>query len=299
MTSDNTIDFYLNLGKRYENLLWHMNQLSTKLVHNISKTCLLFYKPLRIVTYPWGKIIPYIWYKIVTRERQDDELKKGGLHLVMGPMGCGKSSITFQTIEELYQTTGFGAYINANIETPKIDENGNKYRHHKPFSFTDIAGVKKVNGKLVGYQKQFFKTWLFPYRVYEEMHRVLNPRFNKEKNYNLLFKVILDDILINRHEGTRAIYMISQLITDIQFMSVTSYVHRPTMVRGINYRRWIKTGIFEIVPTHWIIDTYQFDPMKKGLKLLTTWKKKVDLDILETFDTHAEKSFRKGKKYLQ
>ena len=254
------------------------------------------YKPLRYISMPGGFVFVKIWEVYKDLYIEPDLLKADGVHVVMASMGEGKTSIVFQTAEELFQTKGYGSYVTAKIEKPKKDAEGDFF-NHKFFQWDEIIGVKELNDKKIGYQKARFNSFLFPNRIYDEMSRFLNPRENRARNYMIQFKVIIDDMLINRHEGTKRIWLISQLTTDIQFMKVATYVHIPHMIKGVNYFRWLKTGKFEIVPLKWKVNTYQ--PNLDGkLVLMKRWTKRVNMDILDGFETHAEKHHRSNIPFL-
>ena len=255
-----------------------------------------YYKPLRYLSAPFSYLPVKLWEIYKDLYIEPDPLKADGVHGVMAPMGEGKTSVVFQTLEELHQETGYGAYVSADVEKAKVDDLG-KYYNHKRFEWSDIIEITKFNDKVVGIQKTRFNGHMFPNRMYDEMHRFLNPRQNRNNNYMLYFKVIIDDMLIYRHEATKRIYLISQLTMDIQFTKVCSFIHIPHMVKGISYRRWLKTGKFEKVPLKWKMKTYVPD-MDGKLKLIRKWTKKVDMDILDGFETHAEKNHRTNIKYL-
>jgi len=255
------------------------------------------YKKMRYIAFPGSFIFVKIWEIYKDLYIEPDLLKQDGVHIVMATMRQGKSSVVFQTVEELHKETGYGAYISAKIEKAKQDSKGN-YFNHKYFSWDNIIGIKDFNDKKIGYQKARFNGHLFPNRVYEEMGRFLNPRENRNRNYMIYFKVIIDDMLIYGHEDTKRIYLISQLTTDIQFTKVATYIHIPHMVKGVNYFRWLKNGKFERVPLKWKMKTYVPD-MDGRMTLIKRWTKRVDMDILDGFETHAEKHHRSSIPYLR
>jgi hypothetical protein len=120
-----------------------------------------------------------------------------------------------------------------------------------------------------------------------------NPRDNKKGEYNDIFKPEHDDEVLLRHlkfKHGMNIYS-QQTKTDGQRMETTAfYFEIRKTVKGVNYKKWLHDGKFEIIPKRIKIDIYTLEvgwgDMKRHLYRKMTLK--VPYELLEHYDTLAE-----------
>lgn len=244
------------------------------------------YTVFRYSTIPINYIIGRTWLWYVFRGDQTEPLDATGVHMIQAEPGGGKSMLAFQKSNEIARDTGYTSYHTSAIERPRLSDDGKWWEVlHRLINLKSYyKGGKKV--------KQF-NTELYKSLWVDEFHYLNNPRLNKTNDYNHFFIPFLNDLIFIRHEGfDNNIYLLTQVPTnDIQVMSMLVFYHRVQLKKGFSYIRWIKTGKFEITPLYWRISSYKIDHNNNMKKIhYRTWKKKVDIDELEYFDTHAMKN---------
>lgn len=244
------------------------------------------YAPFRWTTIPLNYIIIRTWLWYVLRDQDNEPLDNTGIHLIRSNPGGGKSMLAYQKANELADHTGFTSYQTSRIEKPRLSEDEKFWVVRHP-----VIDIKSYYRK--GKKIKRFNTLKYKALFVDEFHYMNNPRLNRSNDYNEFFLPFLNDLILMRHEGfDNNIYLFSQVpMNDIQLMSILANYHEVELKKGIDYWRWIRTGKFEIIPLYWRISTYTIDRSDPSKKFLyRKWKKHVDVDELEYFDTHAMKN---------
>lgn len=284
---DYNVDSFIVL---YNKKLTRLVNKYDKLVDYLANFPMHFYGLYRLLTFPTNYVIIYGWKYLLKLFRPLDILMRKGIHIIKSPPGGGKSLSAYLTAEKHYKNSGYQSYINSQFEKPRTDKNGRRYTKHIFFEFENIFGIRNVNGKLEGYQKKLFNSRKAKVVIWDEIHLMFNPRENRSSLYMLAWKPFLNNILHYRHEGFHSHIILSQLKVDIQLASIASYIHQPTTIIDINYRLWMATGQFKMVPVKIKYQTFKFvdDKMKPYRK----WSRRVDYEDLEFYETLALKHTR-------
>lgn len=246
-------------------------------------------KPLRYLGFPWSILIPKVWEYFYFRKYEGIPTDKEGIHFFRSPVGGGKSLTSLVLAERALKLTGYASYFTSPVEKPQkaIDEDGNEYWFvmHKVERLEDVY----VDGKKV---KEFdFDN--YPYMNKDERHLRFNPRMNKTKNYNDAWLKEHEDELLMRHDGAKRIYKFSQhMKLDSQEMETAVYMHEIKAIKGLPWRQWLRDGLLRVYPYVIDFETYiikfQFDGTIKR-DLFMRWQLEVPMEVLEKFDTHAER----------
>lgn len=240
------------------------------------KTVLQHYKTARYTTIPFNKIWLYFWKK--WRLNGATLLHAKGMHFFVALQGGGKSSLIYDLIEEDRIKYSKGAYINVELENPRLDDDSKLlYVYHKQFQLEDFWGLTKKEDSedLEISQKKQFNTEYFNNVVFDEWLANMNHRQNMTKAYKNVFIALISSLARMRHQGIRRILIASQLdTTDTQMMHMFKYIHQIEVVLDIEYWKWIEDGLFEDHIIGWQIWTYsQKRNRKKGSTELTFVKK--------------------------
>lgn len=248
------------------------------------------YSFFRWTTIPFNYIIIRTWLWHILRMTEYEPLDETGVHFIRAKPGGGKSLLAYQKANEILDRTGYAAYFTDPVEKPKLTEDGKFwYVDHKLINLKSYyqsgKAVKRFN------TKKWKSLWV------DEFQILNNPRLNKKTEYNDFFIPFLNDLLTIRHDGfDNNIYLLSQIPNnDIQLMSMITKYHDIEIRKGINYLRWLRTGKFEILPIKWKISTYNIHIGDGGLVkkvLYRKWTKRVDIDSLDYFDTHARRGMK-------
>jgi len=261
-------------------------QVFALILEGYSSVACLIYGPFRWTTIPLNLIIVRTWLWYIFRGDEREPLDATGVHFIQAKPGGGKSMLAFQKANEIADRTGYASYMTSAIEKPRISRNNLfKVVTHKVINirsyYREGSKVKQYNTKK---RKSLFV---------DEFHYLNNPRLNKTRDYNGFFVPFQSDLILMRHQGfDNNVYLFSQLPTnDIQIMSIVVFYHEIELKLGVSYWRWLKTGKFQVLPLKWKIKTYSVDLVKNNRKkLYRKWKKKVDQDRLQYFNTFAMKN---------
>lgn len=245
---------------------------------------------LRYAGFPYSILIPYIWKIYIMNRTESLPTDKEGIHFFRAPVGGGKSLTSFVLAERALKLTGFASYFSSAVEKPMLSEDGKYYYvMHKVQKLEDVY-VDGKRAKEWDYEK-------YPYVNKDERHLRYNPRVNKSKKYNEAWLLEHEDELLMRHEGAKRIYKFSQhMKLDGQEMETAIYMHDIAVVKGLPYSQWLKDGKLRIYPYRikfetFVID-YGFDGSVKR-KLIRKWSLPVPMEVLDRFDTHAERRTKK------
>lgn len=266
-----------------QKILDQVHLIIEKVVSEYDRTVTNLYGFFRWTTIPLNYIIVRTWLWYIFRLALHEPLDDTGVHLIRSNPGGGKSMLAFQKSNEIADRTGYASYHTSRIEKPHLTEDKKFYAvYHRVIN---LKNYYKNGKKVMRYNTKLYKSMHV-----DEFHYLNNSRLNKTNVYNEFFIPFLNDLVLMRHEGfENNIYLYSQVPNnDVQIMSILVHYHEVDLVKGIDYWRWIRTGKFEIVPKYWRIETFNVDranPTKK--KLYRKWKKRVDIDNLTYFDTHA------------
>lgn len=223
-----------------------------------------------------------------------------GIHYIYALPGGGKTSLSYDLIEEERLNTGYGSYVNTAMEMPRYDELKDVfYKYHSEFEIEDYFGSKEYTDAEgnVRYKIQQLKRFdrRFPIIVFDELLSWLNHRVNNTKDYLQIFIALIQFLAQRRHRHIKKVYFLNQLdTTDIQLMSVFNYVHEVKIDLDIPYIEWIKTGKLDLHIMGWWIDTYKFNSVGKksadNKYLVQTHyrKKTADFDYFESLSQQEE-----------
>lgn len=246
-------------------------------------------KLLRHLGFPWVILIPKVWQYFYMQKHLSLPTDKEGIHFFRSPVGGGKSLTSLVLAERALKVTGFASYFTSPVEKPQraLDDDGNEYWYvmHKVEKLDDVY----VNGK----RAKEFDYDRYPYVNKDERHLRFNPRMNKTKEYNQAWLVEHEDELLMRHDGAKRIYKFSQhMKLDSQEMETATYMHDIKAVKGLPWTQFLKDGLLRIYPYMIQFETYEIIYSFKGdmdRRLVAKWNLMVPMEVLDKFDTHAER----------
>lgn len=240
-----------------------------RMLYNIYKKV---YKVYRYAFFPfsWGFVL--LWWWLLGD--MGKILHAQGIHYITATTGGGKSLLAFHIVEEKREFLKKNSYINSPFEKA-IDG----VKHHKVFDFSDFwddngVMIKRPNGRK------------YATIVFDEVHRLFNPRLNKMKEYNIKFAPFMDWLTIHRHEKFENVYLLSQLKLDVQMSTIVKFIHQVNVKKRPSLGIWLKTGERVLLPKKFYIETWT-QTVKDEYILVKTHKKAVRLDLLDRFETHA------------
>jgi hypothetical protein len=225
----------------------HLSELYSKAILSES-----FYKKARYLTFPWHWIIIVAW--ILTRhETKSIPFDEPGVQIISGGPGAGKTSCAYEIIERDRILNGKPWYINTPFEKVRSDYEANlKFRYHALYDFSDFWSDRKTH-KIPNHI-------LYGGMVIDEIHRILNPRYNNTNEYNDKFEPFSDYAVVVRHFIKKIIATTQMNRVDIQFEQLAKYFHRVRIDIGFDYEDWlVDTGLFRFKPLGWYVETYTVD----------------------------------------
>jgi hypothetical protein len=269
--------FSLNFINKYEKLLSFYS--SFNITSTYSKLLLAFtdkYEKFLIEKSLFARVstMPtnYYLYRMLKKLKKSnvDPLLFNGVHFITALMGGGKSSLIYDVIEEIRRNTGKSSYVNADFEKIKYDDVAEKsYLHHQKFELTeffDMSNIKKNDeetGQIKISQKKKFNR-NFDSIVLDEWLSEMNHRNNKKSDYNNIFLALMNMIAHMRHQKMKRIFVLSQMsTTDVQLMTMFSFIHEIQVDLDCTYLDWIKTGSLSKKIKGWWISTYAKPTNKK------------------------------------
>ena len=278
-------DFIVELISRITMLVIHG-------AHFVLGKMLDLYQGLGVVVYPWFRwttvplnyliVRTFLWY--IYRDDGKEPLDLPGVHYIVSPPGGGKSMLAFQKSNEIADETGYGSYHTSMIEKPRLSKDGKFY----------VVTHRVINPKDYYHSREKikrFNTKKYKALFFDEFHAENNSRLNKESAYNDFFIPFMVDLIKMRHFGfDKNIYLFSQVPNnDIQIMSIIARYHEVTIKKGLRYIDWLFRGRFKIEPLYFTIKTYRMIRTTENFrkKLDRVWKKRIDIEALKYFDTHA------------
>lgn len=296
------IDSIMHLGDNILDAFFHAANKGIHAFGSFSNQVLLgLYKlfkkqdrSMRYAALPWSPLIP-IAYKWFHRNNYDRlPIFIPGMHMIRARVGGGKSLTSFVLAEMTLKETGHASYFTSAVEKPQLSEDGKYwYVYHRVI---DMKDYYKDGRKVMNYNTNLYKN------IHkDERHLDYNPRMNKGKEYNARFIPEHQDHLLMRHDGFDNIYMYSQhMKLDSQEMDALTLMHEVETVKDIPIQRWLDDGKFNFIPVTLKFTSYtvevEFDGSMKR-KVFRKWKITVPYEVLQRFDTHAEKVKHAGLPY--
>ena len=280
---ENVVDAFCHV---YEKLIKLTTSLIVKMSELFNFFIYQFYGLFRWTTFYMNWIIIRTWLWYVFRPFDSKPYLTNTLKYWKGDPGAGKSLSSYIIAEEIREETGMASYFTSPIEKPRLSEDGRYwYVYHRVI---DLADYYKDRKKVKN-----FNTKLYACLWKDENNLRQNPRFNKEKDYNEIFKPEHDDEVLLRHLGFKhGMNVISQQTrTDSQRMETTAYYFEvKKTVKGINFMKWLQDGKFEIIPVRIKIDVFTlqvgFGDMKRHL--VRKMSIPIPYEKLKYYETHAE-----------
>ncbi len=246
---------------------------------------------LRHLSLPASALIP-ITYRITNRSLDDKiPLLKPGMHQVRAMVGGGKSLTSLALAEFCLKEYGFASYLTSPVEKPQLSEDGKYYYvMHRVINPKDYY---KDGKKVMNYNAE-----LYPYMHKDERHLEYNPRLNKTREYNSTWIPEHEDELLMRHDGFRVIIKYSQhMRLDSQEMENLTFMHEVQTKKTLTVRNWLNNGKFSFIPVKLRFTTYYIDVDFDGTmkrRRYKKWSLPVTQELLDKFDTHAEKHKHAG-----
>lgn len=259
--------------------LWVLNKVIDAHEAFIDLSCkvaMAFYPLARYTSIPYNALWIHFYKRM--SEKYDNMLLIPGVHFIVALQGGGKSSILFDTIEEIRDIWGKFAYINVELEHPYYDEIAESYKtHHYLFEVEDYFGLMwdDIREKYIAQQMKQFDEHATAI-VFDEWLANSNHRNNKTNDYNQKVIPIITALAKMRHQNISHVYFASQIdTTDNQVMSLFKLIHEVEIVRDIPYWKWVRDGEFKKDILGWNVWTYAFTRSKKGIEkvLIKKWFK--------------------------
>ena len=255
-------------------------------VHNLANHETELAKALRYISLPWSLFIPK-GYKYFFTDHSRALLFTQGVHMIRAKVGGGKSLTSFILAEIYLEETGYGSYFTSPVEKPQVTEDGELlYVHHRLINLNNYYD----KGKKV---RDYNTT---KYKIMHKDERILQypPRNNKSTAYNERFIPEHLDELLMRHKGLLRIYKYSQHPKlDSMEMETITYMHEVETKKDIQVKNWLASGKFNYVPIMLKFSTYileyNFGDSKLRRKKVGSCKIPVPFELLQRFDTHAER----------
>lgn len=278
--------FYSILMLFYKVVLEFIKNTIINAVEIYNDFVIQFYNLARWTTIPLNKLWILGWLELILSGDGKEPLDEEGLHYITGLQGSGKSSLMFAKMKDYAHKTGRASYVNTKMEKPKLSVNG-YYVYHRLFSadefYKDKVAIKQFN------------TEMFCSIVYDELHFFNNNRMNRSNDYNSTFIPMINDNVLMRHKNIKWVLYSSQFPrNDIQIMTLLKGYHRVKVKKGIDYRKWLETGKFEISLLGWRIKSYELEISENNykLKLVKRWFKRNN-NYLGDYDTLAMRDVNK------
>lgn len=251
-------------------------------------------RKLRYLSLPWSASIPWIYKWVHSNAYDRLPIFIPGMHMIRARVGGGKSLTSLVIAEMTLEHTGFASYFTSAVEKPQLSEDGTYwYVMHRVIKLSDYYkdGKKSMN----------FNTKKYKNIHKDERHLEFNPRMNKTKEYNSRFIPEHEDDLLMRHTGFEHKFMYSQhMKLDSQDMDAITLMHEVETVKDIPIKRWLEDGGFKYIPIKLKFTSYtieiDFDGSMKR-KVFRKWKLQVPYEVLNKFETHAEKDKYAGLPY--
>lgn len=285
-SSEKGLDAFFSILSKTVDLTMNNVEKTLKGFHDIVQSNA---KLLRHLGLPWTIAIPKVWLWYKNRSSDILPTDKEGIHFFRAPVGGGKSLTSFVLAERTLALYGHPSYFTSPVEKPQLDEEGEYYYvMHKVINLDDHY-VKGKKVKDFDYEK-------YPHVYKDERHLRYNPRMNKTKEYNEKWLIEHNDELLMRHDGAKTINKFSQhMKLDSQEMETATYMHEIEAKKGLPWKQWLKDGLLRVYPYVIHFKTYKIDFTFEGIperKLVKKWKLPVPMEVLERYDTHAEKQLK-------
>lgn len=218
--------------------------------------------------------VPYNWLWFQFLKRQTKKLLplyEPGTHFGYALQGGGKSSLAFNIMEYLRLTTGYGSYVNVELEKPRWDPiNQFWYKLHQNFSELDYWGLQEKEDNLgnpyfESTQLMKFDTKLFRNVFIDELFSLFNQRENKKSEYNNVFIGLMKSIVHQRHAEVERYYFFSQISrTDVQLHSIFKWVHQIKVILDCKWWDWVRNGKLDKHIIGWLITSTSETKDRKG-----------------------------------
>lgn len=250
---------------------------------------------MRYASLPWSALIPKLYKYYVYGGKRTPLIMKPGVHMIRAKVGGGKSITSFVLAETFLKETGLGSYFTSPVEKPQLTEDGGFYYvYHRYINLDDYYNED-------GTKKMRFNTQKYKVIHKDERHLEFNPRLNNTKEYKMKYIPQQQDEILMRHQGISHVYKYSQYSKlDSQDMQALTYMHDVEAVKDIPLKQWLEDGRFKYIPVHIKISTYVIEVGFDGdmrRKKIATYKLAIPYEILDRFDTHAEKYRYAGLKF--
>lgn len=303
---------FSKIQNQFDRLMHHANQVLDAFLHAANKAVnhirkignikidVIFnlYSPnsriIRYLTLPWGIAIPKV-KKILDKNKYDNlPIFIPGMHMIRSRVGGGKSLTSFILAEMTLRETGHPSYFTSAVEKPQLSEDGRYWYVMHPV--VKMSDYYKDGKKILNFNTDKYKN------IHkDERHLQYNPRMNKSSKYNETFIPEHEDHLLMRHDGFDNIFMYSQhMKLDAQDMDSITLMHEVETVKDIPVKRWLDDGRFNYIPIRLKFISYSIEVKFDGSmdrKFFRSWSLTVPYEVLQRFDTYAERHKHSGLPY--
>lgn len=226
-----------------ENIFNKVSSLANKINNTIERfgRSERLFKYMRYSTWPFSKL----WLKYWPRITYDNFtiFDKPGIIIITGPPGSGKSSFMFELSKYYMDKLHKASYVTTYMEKPKIDERtGKKYVYNKVFKPSELAGKNKSGIRTM---KKRPNLKYFASLMFDEWHRDLNYRNNKDSEYNDLFIALLNYFILVRHNIKHIIIGTQMDKVDMQLMAIATYIIEVDIHIDYIYHEWLQDGNYD------------------------------------------------------
>lgn len=283
----NVLDAFSRIPQKNIDMFFSLLESMTDTIHENANKDTALGKLFRHAGLPYSSLFPKIYMDYVHGNKNVPLIKQPGVHMIRAKVGGGKSLLSFVLAEAYLKETGHASYFTSPVEKPKLTSDGKFfYVYHRYINLDDYFDKDGKKTKKFNTQK---------YKVIhkDERHLQFNPRLNNTSEYKKKFIPQQQDEILMRHQGISHVYKYSQYSKlDSQDMQALTYMHDVQVVKDIPLKRWLETGDFNYIPVAIKITTYEVEVGFEGdmkRKRIATQKLPIPFEVLENFDTHAEK----------
>lgn len=210
--------------------------------------------------------------KKILKLKRTNILHYGGLHLITGATGSGKTLLSSLIIDDLC-------------------------RDEKSFFWSNVDQYDKEKTRILKLD-EIIKEGTQVKRLYntrckglmlDEINLSFNRRNNGKKDYNNIFLGLIELSLTHRHQGIPRIYYIGQaeLLQDIQLQRIFKYKHVIAKATKWSYYFYEKDDVIIRIPKRLYVMSYSATEETGKWRFVKKQKIKITAKMLENYNTYG------------